>query len=155
MRGFLREMCVQDRHFLILFWFCFGFWNGRSIFLYLWIKSNGKKKVEDAGERGIEQRSIVFEKARVKRIDVNSREGGNRPMESRREIEQIFRWAKIVWERPHTAREETQSYQALEPPGFCCLPRSSSCECWLDNHSVTDSQIPQSLLNAHPPPTYP
>ena len=54
-------------------------------------RSNRKKKVEDAGERGIDKRRKVFQKTREKRIDLNSREGGNRPVESRRNIKQILR----------------------------------------------------------------
>lgn len=95
MRGFLREMCSRQAFFnlvLVLFWFLK--WE-KHISIPV-DKIQWQEKVEDAGERGIEQRSIVFEKARVKRIDVNSREGGNRPMEGRGEIAQIFRWAKIV-----------------------------------------------------------
>ena len=42
-------------------------------------------------ERGIEKRIKVFQKTREKRIDVNSREGGMRPMESRSNIKQIFK----------------------------------------------------------------
>lgn len=40
-------------------------------------RSSRKKKVENAGERGIEKRRKVFQKTREKRIDVNSREGGS------------------------------------------------------------------------------
>ena len=40
-------------------------------------RSNRKKKVENAGERGIEKRRKVFQKTREKRIDVNSREEGS------------------------------------------------------------------------------
>lgn len=42
-------------------------------------------------ERGIEKRRKVFQETREKRIDVNSREGGTRPMESRNNIKQIFK----------------------------------------------------------------
>lgn len=37
-------------------------------------------------ERGVQQRSKVFDKTRMKRIDVNISEGGNRPIESRKKI---------------------------------------------------------------------
>lgn len=40
-------------------------------------RSNRKKKVENAGERGIEKRRKVFQKTREKRIDVNSTEEGS------------------------------------------------------------------------------
>ena len=80
---FLRWEISIDRYRYRYISFCLVYTH-----IYLWMRSNRKKKVE---ERGVEKRRKVLEKARAKRIDVNSRDEWNRPMESRRKIKQIFR----------------------------------------------------------------
>lgn len=64
-------------------------------------------------EREVEQRSKVFDKTRMKRIDVNISEGGNRPTESRKKIEQIFRDGQRQFKKDHTQQE--RRYKILGP----------------------------------------